>query len=309
MPARSRVVTTVAVVVGVALVVAGAVVAYLGYQRTTGPAGAVRAYYRALIDGDAPRALAWGAVPSGPHTLLTSTVLKEQQRIAPMRSLSVGPARRDGDRARVAVHYRLGFSSGAVPVSQTVTVVKRGGDWRLAASAVSVQLLLDVAAQRARIVHAAVLHDTELLFPGAVPISFDSPYLELDPSGAQIAFGGPPVLDVGVRVSATGQAAVTAAVAGALTRCATSGDVTCPLPDTRSVPGSLHGTIGTGDYTITLDSAAAGLIDVRGTVPFHGSYRTLTFANQVEQGSGSVNLDVHAQLYAVAPLRLQWVDG
>jgi len=297
------------VLAGVALLVAGGVVAYLGYGGDDGPDGAVRSYYQALIDRDAPRALAWGHVPAGRQALLTSAVLAEQQRIAPMTGLRVGRARRTGTRARVPVSYRLGFSAGPVTVRQTVTAVEHDGGWRLAAAAVGVQLELTGAADRARVLHARVPADTVLLFPGAVPISFDTPYLQLVPSAATVGLDGPSDLDVGVELSPAGRAAAQHAVRGALTRCVDGhGGDTCPLPDDRYVPGSLRGTVRSTDYTITLDSTApAGVIEVSGSVPFHGTYRKLTFVNQVQAGTGNLRLDVHAEAYAVPPLKIRWL--
>jgi len=307
---RRRPVTVLAAAVGIVLVVAGAVIAYLGYERTGGPGHAVRSYFRALADGDAPRALAWGTVPDGPHTLLTSTVLAEQQRIAPIRHVTVRSITRAGSRATVHVSYDLEFPGHEFPVAGAVQVADGDDGWRLASAAVPTQLVLASAGQRARVLTGPIPTGTVLLFPGAAPISFDSPYLQLDPDRAVVGFGAEPETDVSVQVSPAGRTAVGKAVDAKLAACFRStGHVACPLPDDSYVPGSLRGRITHPDYTITLDSDPAGLIDVTAKVPFDGTYRRLDFVDRAAAGTGALTLDVHAQTYAAKPLDVTWASS
>jgi hypothetical protein len=300
-----------AAVVGLALLIGGAIVAVTGYTGGAGPAEAVRQYYRALAAGDAPKALAWGTVPSGPHTLLTSAVLKQQLAAAPIRDVSSVSTTRTGSTARVKVKYTLGFPAVALGVTDTVAVVERHGDWRLARAAVVTQLVLPAAGQRAEVNGGTVPTGLVPVFPGAAPITFDTPYLDLDPAQSTISFATESEIDVGVEVSAAGRRAARAAVTAALTRCVTSAPaVTCPVPSGRFVPGSLHGTISSANYTVTLDeSAAAGVIDVTAQVPFRGSYRRLGFTNRARAGTGSATIDVHALAYAAAPLSVHWGEA
>jgi hypothetical protein len=302
-----------ALVLGVVLVVGGAVVAYVGYERSSGPDGAVRAYFAALQDGNAPRALSWGAVPAGPHDLLTSTVLESQQRIAPIVDVHIGAVDRAGSGAVVHVSYALSFAAGAVPVSASVGLVEHDGSWRLRATAVSTQMLVPNAANRATVDGARVPQSDTLLFPGALPITLDTPYLELDPAQDSVGFGSEPVIDVAVQISEKGRAAVQAAVGRALQACLSDRrSLTCPLPSDRFVPGTLRGTVqpsALDALTITLGSGSDGLIAVDGTVPFTGTYSELSFANLAQARHGTAQLSVHARCYAVAPLTITWTSS
>lgn len=303
-----------ALVLSVVLVIGGAVLAYLGYEKSGGPDGAVRAYFTALQHGDAPRALSWGAVPDGAHTLLTSTVLKTQQRLAPIIDVKVNKVDRHGSHAVVQVHYLLDFPPGAVPVAAAIAVDEHGGNWRLRSTAVPTQLLLSTASNRASIDGGTVPQTEVLLFPGAVPVTFDSPYLALAPARDSVGFGSSSELDVGVEVSGTGQAAVRAAVGRALRTCLTRAQPspTCPLPSDRYVPGSIKGTLAAkalDGLDITLSADPNGLIDIEGNVPFTGTYRKLAFDNVAVAGRGTASLAVHARAYAVAPLNISWTSS
>lgn len=302
-----------AVVLGVVLVSGGAAVAYLGYEKSAGPDGAVRGYFAALQNGDAPRALSWGAVPEGPHALLTSSVLKTQQRIAPIVDFRVGTVDRDGSRAVVHVRYALKFAADTIAVNAAVGVLERNGDWRMRATAVPTQMLLSGAENRATVGGARVPQTDTLLFPGALPITFDSPYLELDPRNGTVGFGSESQIEVGVQVSVQGRAAMQAAVARGLKECVSGrSDPTCPLPNDRYVPGTLRGAVqdsALDQLTITLGSGPNGEIEADGKVPFTGTYRKLSFANRAQAARGTAQLSVHARAYAVSPLTVAWTSS
>lgn len=299
-----------AALLSAALIVGGAVVAYRGYEQSAGPGAAVRHYFSALKDGDAPRALSWGQVPDGPHSLLTSTVLKTQQRIAPIVDFGIDHVDQTGSRAVVHARYSLNFAGGAVPVTAAIHVDRRNGTWRLRTSAIPIQLVLSAAKNRATVAGGRVPQTDTLVFPGAAPITFDTPYLELDPARDSIGFGSASQLDVAVRVSRKGRVAARAAVGQQLTTCLTTKPrVTCPLPSDRYVPGSLKGTLkqsALDALAITLGSSPDGVIELDGTVAFTGSYRKLSFANVAKNGRGTAGLKVHARAYAVAPLMIAW---
>jgi len=300
-----------AVLAGVLLVGGGVTLAVRGYRQTGGPAGAVRGYFAALARGDSAGALAFGDVPDGPHTLLTADVLRSQQRIAPLRDFHVVATRQQGDAATVSVRYVLDYPGSPQTVNSSVPVHRTDGGWRLDGVAVPISLELDRALQRATIVGAGIPDGDTLAFPGAVPITFDTPYLQLDAAEDTVSFGRPPDLDVYVEVSPAGRKAVVQAVQRALDAClAGRGDPTCPLPDERYVPGSIRGRLAgrlADNLTITLDAGPAGLLDIKGEQPVEAtSYRKLSFVNRPSAGHGTVVLDLSARAYAVAPLRLVW---
>jgi hypothetical protein len=309
---RRRVGYWAAVVGAVALFGGGLAVAYLGYAQTSGPDGAVRGYYAALQRSDAPDALAFGTVPAGPHVLLTSTVLAEQQRIAPIRGFSIVSTARHGNRATVRVRYALAFPRHPQRQQDDVRVRRTGDTWRLVRTALATKLYLPAALERASIVGAGIPEGTVLMFPGAVPISYDSPYLGLDPATATVSFASRSRTDVTTRVSAEGKAAVNRTIRHLLTKCLSAGPRTgasCPQPNPRYVPGSLHGRLAGAvgkKLIIDLEASDIGRLDVSGQVRLRGHYRRLTFTNQPRTESGRIKLGIQAFGYAVRPLRLSW---
>ena len=302
----------VAVVGAVALVVAGALLAVRGYERTAGPDGAVRGYFAALARGDSAAALAFGDVPDGPHTLLTADVLKSQQRIAPLRDVTVLATHRQGNRAVVVVRYVLDYPGSPQTINSRVPVHRQGNQWRLDAVAVPTSFDLERAVQRATVVGAGVPDGDTVVFPGAVPIGFDTPYLQLDAAEDSVSFGqASGGLRVYVEVSPAGKRAVLAEVQRVLTAClAGRGGAACPQPDERYVPGSIRGSVVGSlaeQVDVSLDDGTAGVLVVKGDVVVEASgYRRLTFLNRAAGGHGRVVLALHARAYAVRPLKLVW---
>ncbi|MDP9094085.1 MAG: hypothetical protein M3N95_14435 [Actinomycetota bacterium] len=302
-----------AVALCLAALVAGSVVAYTAYVATSGPDGAVREYFAALQHGNAAAALGFGDVPAGDHALLTRDVLREQQKIAPIQAVRVAVASRASDRATVSVHYQLGFANGQQEITDTATVLRRGRSWRLAASAVAVQLHLLQASDRASIIGGPVPADPVLMFPGAIPIRFDSAYLQLSRATSSVPLTGPALTDVAVDITPQGRQAALTALAAALRPClvgAPSADPRCPMPSQRAVPDSLHGTLvgGLGAGTsVTVGADASGVLDISATPRVRGSYQLLDFNNIAVTQSGTVSVPVRASAYAVAPLRVQWL--
>ena len=301
----------VAVAGAVALLVTGTLLAVRGYERTAGPDGAVRGYFAALARGDSAAALAFGDVPEGPHTLLTADVLASQQRIAPLRDLQVLATHRQGSRAAVVVRYVLGYPGSPQTINSRVPVHRHGDGWRLDAVAVPTSFDVDRALQRATVVGAGVPDGDTLMFPGAVPISFDTPYLQLNAAEDSVSFGQPPGIRVYVEVSPAGKQAVLAVVQRVLTACLGGhGDASCPLPNERYVPGSIRGSVVgslADQVDVSLDDGTAGVLVVKGDVAVDASgYQRLTFLNRSTSGHGRIELSLHARAYAVRPLKLVW---
>jgi hypothetical protein len=294
---------------GTALLTAGVLLASLGAAAQPGPADVVRDYFAALARGDAAQALGYGAVPAGPRRLLTGTVLHEQLRIAPLRDITVAATDQHGDRATVAVHYSMGFAAGAVSTSAQVALHRTNGTWWLDRTAVGVRLAADTARDRLTVLGGPVPTRRTLLFPGALPVTTDTRYLELVPTLDYASFGSASTVDLVVRVSEAGQRAFRAAVRTALRRClARSGDPACPLPTNRYVPGSVSGRLtGSLGGLVDLDqSDPAGLLTYAGRPTVIGSWQRLDFDNVPVPARGRVKLDVRASGYAVAPLQLRW---
>jgi hypothetical protein len=303
------------VVVGVCLVAGGSALAADKYHASGGPDGAVRGYFAALARADAPAALAYGDVPAGPRTLLTSEVLAVQQRLAPLRDVVVTGTRRTSPHAaRVDVRYTLAFPGDARTINASLRVHETGGAWRLDAVAIRTRLTMPKAGDRAGIVGAPVPAGEVVLFPGVVPITFDTPYLQLNATEDTLSFGPEErQTQVYVDVSAAGQAAAVKAVSAALQRCLRGGDISCPLPNGRYVPGSVRGSLQaplrSADVTVDVGDGRSGVLAVSGEVGVSATYTKLTFSNQRRSGHGTVQLPFDASGYAVSPLAIHWTSS
>jgi hypothetical protein len=304
-----------AVLAAVVALVGGSAFAYGSYAATAGPDGAVKGYFAALARGSAPAALGFGDLPPGPHELLTSRVLRLQRAIAPIRHVHVVDTRRDGDTATVSVRYDLVFADGLRPMSDDVRVLRHKGSWRLARTAASTELNLLAARDRATILGGAVPDGTVLVFPGAVPITFDTPYLQLAPSGRSVALAAPADTQLNVQVTAAGRTAAQTAVVAALRNCLAGGaraDPRCPVPSEQTVPGSLRASLPAADVrpavTVAPGTSSRGVITISGRLELVARYTALDFENQPVRKAGRVTLPLRADAYASAPLTVTWTE-
>lgn len=298
---------------GVGSLVAGVVVGTIGLASTPSPGSVVRSYFAALSRGDAAEALAYGRVPPGVHPLLTSDVLREQQRIAPLRDVTIEATHEHGARAGVDVRYTLAFPGQDEAVSAHLGLHRSGGDWRLNRAAVPIRLLPSGGRQRESILGARLPSRTVLMYPGAFPIRLDTPYLQLDPAKDTVTFDLPGSTGVYLRVTDRGRAAMRHAVRAALRRCVTRGhDPRCPLPSERYVPGSIHGVINGGlraTSVLVETLEPIGTLRLAGSARIAGSWQRLDFHNQRVTGRGHLDLELHAVAYAKPPLRVRWAAG
>jgi hypothetical protein len=296
---------------GAALLVAGVAVAAFGLTTSAGPGTVVGDYFAALIRGDAQRALAYGDLPAGPRGLLTDDVLAEQQRIAPLRDVTVTITSQDDRTARAGVRYTMDFADGPITTTATIGLHRSGDDWRLDEAAVATAIEPSTAADRLAVLGGALPVGRALLFPGALPVRLDTPYLELVSTSDYVRFGTSQPVQLSVRISDRGESAVRAAVRAALDRCLTGpADAGCPLPPGRYVPGSVHGRLVTAlGGLVDLDQAnPAGLVRYSGRPTLKGSWQRLDFHNVARPQSGQILLDVRAVGYAVDPLQMQWTS-
>ena len=281
------------------------------HRSLAGPQAAVRGYFAALVRGDAPAALAYGTLPAGPHQLLTSAVLAVQRRIAAMHDVAITDTARRAGRARVHYVYRLRFPGGDRAVRGVLTVRREADGWRLTRTAVSTTLRLTAAGDRAALAGAALPTGRTLLFPGAVPVRFDSPYLQLAPGGAAVGFGAAAVTELHPEPTPAARAALRARLAATLRRCLAGGEVGCPRPSAAYVPGSVRGRVtgGLDGLRYRVAPGPAGTITISGTLTLSARYRRLDYQNVVHDGSGRLTLPVRGTAYAVTPLVLRVDPG
>lgn len=300
-----------AVVVALGALVAGSVYAYVAYSATSGPDGAVRGYFAALERGDAASALGFGDVPIGPTSLLTDQVLAQQQAIAPMHDATVDNVVRSGDTATVSFSYLLHFRDGDQDYRGALRLVRRSGGWRLTATAVSVRLSIPQADDRFNFAGTTAPRGRVLMFPGALPVRFDTPYLQLDPSTRSVQFAGARRLDVRIEPTTAGRRLLAARVTAQLRACVRSpGPVAgCPLPSPRTVPGSLRGRLTGIRCTYRVTSEASGAVAITANAFFTGRYQALTYDNLVVTHRGRLALPVDALAYPVAPVTVHFSGG
>jgi hypothetical protein len=305
---RHRGLFWVGLLVCATLIAAGGAYAYSGYRNGQGADGAVRGYLHALARGDAPSALSYGTIPAGSRTFLTSAVLRQQLRTAPMRDITIGADSTSGDDTKVAFSYDLAFGRGDQHVQDSVLVRKVGGRWQLDRVAMSVQLTLEQAGDRATFAGAAVPTGETLLFPGAVPIGFDSPYLRLTLATDQLPLSQSPEVELSVELTPAATSAISHRLAIMLTTCGQGGTGTavarCPVPSPQFVPGSMSGTLVSqaGDLTLGVASTSEGTISISGTATFNGTYKLLDFNDVAHPHTGKVSVPFEAVAYAVSPL-------
>ncbi|MEP7178242.1 MAG: hypothetical protein ABI775_04080 [Pseudonocardiales bacterium] len=304
-----------AVALALVALVGGSVVAYATYAATAGPDGAVKGYFAALARADAPAALGFGDLPQGPTQLLTSTVLHAQREVAPIRHLTIVSTEHSGDTATVRVRYALDYADGARQVSEAVPVVRQHGSWRLARTAATTQLRLQQAGDRAMLLGGRVPDGELLIFPGAVPITFDSPYLALRAATSSVPLTAGPQTALTVVLTTAGHAAVAAALENALRAClggSTSADPRCPLPTNRAVPGTLSATVNAADLhraeVIRLAQSSSGVVAITATIKLAGRYTALDFENQPVVKTGTVSLTLTATTHATTPITIDWAD-
>lgn len=299
----------------VAALVAGTVVAIVTATAATSPARVVREYFAALSADDAPAALSYGPAPTGDHDFLTSAALSVQQKLAAIGDVVLGAVTVSGRSAQVAVTYRLTPAAGA-PSTQhsTVRLHRVGRGWQLDATAATVRIIATAAAHRATLAGAKIPAAAVELFPGAVPVQYDTGLIAQATDPVHLTLGSSGDVRVDARLSPSAVSAVEATVrrsfAGCLSRGAAA-PLSCPLtPDEdHAVPGSLRGTL----RHVTFDSApslrgtnADGLIETTGTFAVHGRYQLLNFDNIASSTAGTFTVTFRAALYASAPGVLAW---
>jgi hypothetical protein len=295
--------------------VGGGAFAYVTYAATAGPDGAVKGYFAALARGNAPAALGFGDLPPGPHELLTSTVLRAQRKLAPIRHVRIVATQQSGDIAKVTVEYDLDFADSTQHVSDDIAVRRQKGSWRLERTAATTELQLRQARDRATILGGPVPDGTVLVFPGALPITFDTPYLRLAPSARSVDLSAHDATDLSVQVTAAGRRATQAAVVAALRNCLTGGarpDPRCPVPSSRTVPGTVRASVRAADVraitSLKLAATSRGLVTITGQLRVRAHYTALDFENQPVARTGVVTLPLRATAYATAPTTITWTE-
>ena len=314
-PRRRRKLLVLAVMVGLGAATTG-VLAYRDIADSNSPSTIVGNYYAAVASGDAPEALAYAEnPPSSPY--LTSTVLKQQLALAPMRDVRVGTVAVHGDSATVDVSYHLAFADTTHDVSDQVALLRHGSSWRLAA--VAAPIAVSPSTENAdRVMLAGRPLRTTMrtdLFPGALPVTTDTDAIVVrgDPAVSLANAGAATELQVEVAVSPARRSQVITALTAALNKClaANSTDVRCPLPSVdRPVPGSLHGSLVTpfsaDSLYVTPADEGRGILQVSGEVQVKASWKAWNFNNIAVPDSETVAVKVKATTALDQPDTIYW---
>jgi hypothetical protein len=302
---------------GVALVavlalVGGIAFAVTALTKVTSARSTVADYFAALRRADAPAALSLGPRLTGDTRLLTSAVLREQRQLGPISGVNVGDAIENGSRATVAVSYRVG---GVAPTTrnETVALHRKGNGWELDRSSTLVSVHLRNAAHRTTLAGSAVPSTPVHVFPGVLPLRFDTTALQMDPKVPTVTLSADADFNIAVVLSAAGRRALAAQLDSAIAACLRRPPAPCVLPATagRTVPGSLHGSVSAppsaGPPQLVLsDTDADGLVNATGTFKANAQWTALDFENQPEQKHGTLTVDYRAQLFVSQPGTIVW---
>lgn len=312
-PRRRRLLFWTALALSLALAVGGGAYAVTTYQALIDPERVVGDYLAAVASGDAAGALAYGDLPEGDDGMLTREVLAAQLAIAPISDITVAVDAPVGDEATARVRYELGFMDGAQTVEDTITLSREGGTWQLTTVAVPVTVRVLNAPNRASIAGAKVPSGGQLMFPGALPVAFDTDNLALDAASRVVRFSQEDTVQEVAELSAAGEAAVGAAFDGAVDACvAGTADtqVLCPLPfDPRAVPGTLRGAAAdpaSEDVFIATQPGNDGLVRISGELTVTGEYQLLDYNNQPLTETGEFTVRILAACFASAPQDIIW---
>lgn len=282
----------------------------------SGPESVVRAFFQALADGDAPAALALADHPPD-SPWLTSTVLGQQLRAAPITGISVLDSSRLETTATVRVRYQLRYPDGPREVTDTARLVRHGSSWRLVRVAGPVRVTAGSAdAGRLRLAGRRLPPALVLLFPGALPLAVDPPALQAVAVSGELPVVrlAPDALVARARVSIPPalRAQAVQAVDRLVARCLAAGsrDPLCPLPATgRPIPGTLHGSarpLVPGGARIVLERGGSAVLSIRARLTVQGSWQVWDYQNQVVARRGTATVDLLARVASGRPADAFW---
>jgi hypothetical protein len=316
--ARHRGLFWLAMVIAIFAFAGGGYIAVNSYLGSAQPGDVATAYFAALAKGQAARALSYGPVPAGDRSYLTAEVLRDQLDAGAIGSVQVLSVARTGQTARVNVSYQLRGPTGSHVVTDAVPMIEKDRHWWLSESAVSTKVGLAQATQRAAFAGTAFPAGSVLLFPGALPITFDTPNLQLGAPDSTVQFTTSHNTALSVEASAAGIAAARSMVSTSFAAClaGTSASAFCPVPTingtaaVRAVPGSLRGTVSptaTDGLAVTVTPDANGLLQVQGTVSVDGHYQSLSYSNSASVVTDAkISVPISAQCYASTLTGLLW---
>ncbi|MEP6853449.1 MAG: hypothetical protein ABJA87_12455 [bacterium] len=294
-------------------VVGGSTAAAVAYVDDRTPTEVVRTYLQALRSGNAEQALAQGDLPTGDRRFLTAAVLRRQQRLGRIDVRGVFQTVRHATTATVVVDYRLESPTTAPARQESVTLHRRSRHWRLSAVAVPATVVVDGPPHRATLAGSTVASGPVLLFPGAVPVEYDTDRLQTGPGTGVVGLTTGGEVRVRVELSLAGAVAAQDIVRRAMDAClrAARPPASCPLDSSRSraVPGSLRGRVAAieaSEGPDVVSGDADGLVELRGQFRVKGSWQALDFEDIAGRRSGSTTAPFAAQLYLTGRPAVSW---
>ncbi len=297
-------------------VIAGTVVGVRALVQVFSPTAVVAAYFHALQSGNAPKALGLGGVPDGDTHLLSSAALRVQQKLGPIHDVKINGSTGDDRQSRVAVSYGVG---GADPTTrnETISLHRKGKGWELDRTSSRVTVHVGAAAHRVTIGGGVIPSGPVRMFPGVVPVQFDTPALQIGGTADLVSLSADSDVDVQVGLSGAGAKSLSAGIDAAAARCLgpSAASAVCPFApqQSRAVPGTLRGTISTPPSAdpprFQLDpNSPDGLVSVTGSFVVSATWTSLDFENQPKASKGRIDIDYSARQYVSQPGTVEWVS-
>ncbi len=176
-----------------------------------------------------------------------------------------------------------------------------------------VRIQLSGASNRSSLAGAEIPVGRHLMFPGPLPVEFDTEFLALEEASRVVRFAETTDLPEPVELTEAGREAVGAALDAALDAClaGTAEALTlCPLPpDVRAVPGTLRGRMSepaSKGLVLRVQPGPDALVHISGQIEVNGEYQQLDFNNQQVTESGPVTVNIIAACYVTSPDTIVW---
>jgi hypothetical protein len=151
-----------------------------------------------------------------------------------------------------------------------------------------------------------------LIFPGIVPVTFDTAVLQTSTTAA-VGLSSDLTVTVTPRLTEIGRRSLSASLDQAVRACLSRPDATCAfaVDHRRTVPGTVHGQLrsapSAGSPTCTLSPAdPVGRVTCTGSFSLTAHWTALDFENQPAEQRGHAVIQFTALVYLSHPDEVIW---